>query len=47
MVQGNVFLKVGGGGLTLFLFNLFMVYHFYSYKLLYPLQNCVMHLKKE
>ena len=41
MVQGQVFLKGGGGGgvLTLFLFNFFNVYHFYIYKLLYPLQN--------
>ena len=34
MVQGQVFLK--GEGLTLFLFNLFKVYHFYIQKLLYP-----------
>ena len=46
MVQGQVFLK-GGGGLTLVLFNFFKVYHFYIEKLLYPLQNCAMHLKKK
>ena len=45
MVQGQVFLKVGEG-LALLLFNFFKVYHFYIYKLLYYLQNCVMHLKK-
>ena len=39
MVQGQVFLK-GGGGLALFIFNFFKVYHFYIYKLFYPLQNC-------
>ena len=38
MVQGQVFLK-GGGGLALFIFNFFKVYHFYIYKLFYPLQN--------
>ena len=43
MVQEHVFLK--GKRLALFLFNLFKVYHFYMQKLLYPLQNCVMHLK--
>ena len=32
--------------LPLFLFNFFEVYHFYIYKLLYPSQDCVMHLKK-
>ena len=58
MVQGQVFLKGGGGGrvvcgggggvgLTLVLFNFFKVYHFYIEKLLYPLQNCAMHLKKK
>ena len=39
-----------GGGeveLALFLFNFFKVYHFYIWKLLYPLQKCVMHLKKK
>ena len=50
MIQGQVFLKGGGGGgrggLALFLLNFFKVYCFYIYKLLYPLQNCVMHLKK-
>ena len=35
------------GGLTLVLFNFFKVYHFYIEKLLYPLQNCAMHLKKK
>ena len=45
MVQGQVFIK--GGRLALFLFNFFKVYHFYIWKLLYPLQNCVMHLKKK
>ena len=41
---------MGGGGvgveLALFLFNFFKVYNFYIWKLLYPLQKCVMHLKK-
>ena len=46
MVQGQVFLK-GGGALALFLLNFFKVYHFYISKLLFPLQNCVMHLKKK
>ena len=32
MVQGE-------GVLALFLFNFFKVFHFYIYKLLYPLQN--------
>ena len=39
-----------GGGLALFLFNFLEVYHFYFHvqklKLLYSLQNCVTHLKK-
>ena len=45
MVQRQVFLKEGrgGGGLVLFLFNFFKVYHFYIQELLYPLKNCVMH----
>ena len=50
MVQGQVFLKEvggGGGGATLFLFNVLKVYHFYIKKLLYPFQNCVKHLKKK
>ena len=38
MVLGQVFLKKrgvgGGGGLSLFLFSFFKVYHFYIYKLL-------------
>ena len=46
MVQGKIFLKFGGRELTLFLFNFFKVYHSCIEKLLYPLQNCVMHLKK-
>ena len=47
MVQGKVLLKKKGGGkLTLFVFNSFKVYHFYILKLLYPLGNCVMHLKE-
>ena len=47
MVQGQAFLKGGRGrGLALFLLNFFKVYHFYIYKLLYPLQNCVMHFNK-
>ena len=35
MVQGQVFLKGGGGagGLALFLFNFFKVYHFYMCKI--------------
>ena len=45
MVQAQVFLK--GEGLALFLFNFFKVYHFQIQKLLYPLENCVMHLKKK
>ena len=45
MVQGQLFLK-GFGWLTLFLFHFFKVYHFYISKLFYPLQKCVMHLKK-
>ena len=45
MVKGQAFLK--RGGLTLFLFHFFKVYHFYIQTLLYPLQNCVvLHLKK-
>ena len=45
------FLKVLGGGggvgvVALFLFHFCKVYHFYIWKLLYPLQNCVMRLKK-
>ena len=44
MVQGQVYLKKGGMALLLFIF--FKVYHFYIYKLLYYLQNCVIHLKK-
>ena len=35
-----------GGGVALFLLNFLKLYHFYVQKLLYPLQNCVMHLKK-
>ena len=31
MVQGQVFLKGGRGGLALFLLNFFKVYHFYGY----------------
>ena len=44
MVQGQVFLKKGGA--DFFLSNFFTVYLFYIYKLLNPLQNFVMHLKK-
>ena len=36
IVQRQVFLK---GGLALFLFHFFKVYHFYIWKLLYPLQK--------
>ena len=36
----------GGGAVAHFLLTFFKVYHFYIKKLLYPLQNCVMHLKK-
>ena len=43
MVQGQVFLK---RGVALLLFNFFKVYHFYSLKLFYSLQNCGIHLKK-
>ena len=39
MVQGQVLLKVER-------VEFFKVYHFYILKLLYPLQNCVLHLKK-
>ena len=39
MVQGQVLLK-GGRAET------FPIYFFYIYKLLYPLQNCVIHLKE-
>ena len=49
MVQGQFFLKRRGGeggGITLFLFNFFNVYHIYIYKVFYPLQNCIMYLKK-
>ena len=35
MVQGQVFLK-GGGGLTLFLFNFFEVYHFLHLEITLP-----------
>ena len=44
MVQGQVFLK-GEEGLALLLFNFSKAYHFCIQKLLYPLQNCVMHLR--
>ena len=50
MVQGQVFLKKeggGGGGMALFVFNFFKVYQFYMQKLLYPLENCVMYLRKK
>ena len=50
MVQGQVLLKREGGGWgglsLLLLFNFFKFHHFYNYKLLYPLQNCVTHLRK-
>ena len=36
----------GGGRLALFLFIFFKDYHVYIYKLLYALQNCVMHWRK-
>ena len=44
MVQGQVFLE--GVEVALFLFNFFKAYHFCIQKLLYPLENCIMHLKK-
>ena len=44
---GGGLLKMAAGGLALFLFDFFKVYHFYIYKLHYPLQNCIMHLKKK
>ena len=48
MMQGQVFLKGEGERVALFLFIFFVkVYHFYIHKLLYPLQNCVMHLKEK
>ena len=43
---GADLLKVGEGGLALFPFTFFKVYHFYILKLLYPLQGSVMHLEK-
>ena len=43
MVREQDFLK---GGLALFLFIFVKVYHVYIQKLLYPLQNCVKHSKK-
>ena len=43
---GQFFLK-GSGRLTLFQFNFFKVYHFWFYKLLYLLKNCIMKLKKK
>ena len=45
MVQGQVLLKMGGGGGGgggLFFFFFFRVWIF-----CFPLQNCVMHLKKK
>ena len=48
MVQGQVVLKGGpGGGADTFPILFFQVLSFYISKLLYPLQNCVMHLKKK
>ena len=44
MLQGQVFWKEGGWNFSYLIF--FRLYHFYIYKLLYPLQNCVVHLKK-
>ena len=44
MVQGQVYLK-GGGGLALFLFNLFSRFIIFTFRN-YSLPNCVMHLKK-
>ena len=46
MLQGQVILKGRGGALKPFPYNFFRVYHFYIQKLLYPFQNCVVHLKK-
>ena len=46
MVQGQVFLKERGG-LSLFLFNFFKVYHFYIQKLFDSLQNCVNTFEKK
>ena len=43
MIQGQIFLKEGGKAIFLSLSFL----HVYMYNLLYPLQNCVMHLKKK
>ena len=45
MVQGQVFLKKGG--LALLQFDFFKVYHLHIQKLLYSLQNYVIHLKKK
>ena len=56
MIQGQIFLKEGGkegGGLALSkvfskaIFLSLSFLHVYMYNLLYPLQNCVMHLKKK
>ena len=44
MVQGQVFLKGGGQHFSYLIFS--KVYHFCIQKLLYSLQNCVVHLKK-
>ena len=45
MVEGQVFLKKGG--LALLQFDFFKVYHLHIQKLLYSLQNYVIHLKKK
>ena len=43
MVQGQVFLKGGAGTFPI---NLFQGLSFLHSQIIYPLQNCVMHLKK-
>ena len=47
MVQGQVLLKGGGRELALFLFNFFQGLSFLHLKIIYPLQNCIMYLKKK
>ena len=46
MVQGQVFLG-GGWHFSYLIFSSFIILSFSNLELLYPLQNCVMHLKKK